>query len=129
MPNAFVVDALNVSLQRMLADDQLLAEVTDALRTPGGLAEVLVERLEVDPELLGMLADIPASLMEAMRAGAVAALEAGQRIHLVFVPSYDHSIQMWDHPTGISIALGMPYPGTAPARDAYRALLDGSQTG
>lgn len=110
MPMANVIDDFNEAMQRIRLDRELRATVLEALATEGGLATVLIEHLGFPVEDVAVLAEMPPTLAEGLRAACRQALTDGQRIQVIFAPAYDHAIQIHDHPTGISIALSMPYP-------------------
>ena len=122
MPSAIVIDDFNQAMQRLGRDEELRRTVEESLAREGALADTLIEHLGFAAEDVLVLAEMPPTLAEALRAACRQALAAGQRIQVVFAPAYDHAVQIHDHPTGISITLSMPYPGGM-SRDEFATSL------
>ena len=71
----------------------------------------------------GYFEAIPAPLIEAMRAAIVAAIDAGQAVHLQYSPGYDFEVRLWDYGDAISIHLSGPYPPDFPREGFDPTLL------
>lgn len=122
MPYALIVDKLSQLLTKE-SIPSIDPALVDELRVPGSLVTIATTHGDLASHEQGYFEAIPAPLIEAMRAAIVAAIDAGQAVHLQYSPGYDFEVRLWDYGDAISIHLSGPYPPDFPREGFDPTLL------
>ena len=116
MPLARMIDKLAPLLTKAAVNDIVdnQSELLDALRSPHTLVAIAANHGDLDVNEAAYFAAIPGTLLEAMRAGIVEAIDNLKAVHLQFSPGYEFGIKVTDYGEAVSIHVTGPYSGVSP---------------
>jgi hypothetical protein len=95
---ARTVSKATLAFARQEERGEITAAHIDRLREPHSLLEVAKEVLRLDEDEEAYIAGIPGTVREGMRAGIIAAIDEGKRIHFQFKPAGDeHVVSLYEY--------------------------------